>query len=290
MPAMVLEILISPKAAERNPWEMAFFGFIYASIALFLSLWIFEDNAGMVMVFLTVIACLYLMQSTLRMEEKKDITITQELPLLKEHGRALAFFMFLFIGFVIAFSVWYTVLPQETVSKAFNVQIKTIQQVNTLTSSVHGQAIQNQGLFTLILANNIKVLLFSILFAFFYGAGAIFILAWNASVVGVAIGEFARGAIGTVSGGLGLANIAIYFSSLSLGFFRYMIHGSLEILAYFTAALGAGIISIAVARHEFQEDKFKRILVDSVDLIVISVAILLVAALVEVYITPVFFS
>ena len=78
--------------------------------------------------------------------------------------------------------------------------------------------------------------------------------------------------------------------SFSLGFLRYMIHGSLEILAYFTAALGAGIISIAVARHEFADDKFKRILLDSVDLLVISVVILLAAALVEVYVTPVFFS
>jgi len=286
---MVLEILISPKAAERNPWEMAIFGFIYASIALFLAMWIFEDNAGLVMVFLTVLACLYLVQSTLRMEEKKDISIKQELPLLKEHGRALLFFMFLFLGFVIAYSFWYTVLPHETVSKAFNIQIKTIQSVNSLTSSVHGQAVQG-GLFNLILVNNIKVLMFSVLFAFFYGAGAIFILAWNASVVGVAIGEFARGAIGSLAGGFGLANIATYFSSFSLGFLRYMIHGSLEILAYFTAALGAGIISIAVARHEFADDKFKRILLDSVDLLVISVVILLAAALVEVYVTPVFFS
>ncbi|TAL57797.1 MAG: hypothetical protein EPN86_01335 [Nanoarchaeota archaeon] len=287
---MVLEILISPKAAERSPWEMAIFGFIYASIAMFLSLWIWEDNAGLVMVFLTVLACLYLVQSTLKMEEKKDIRMEHELPLLKEHGRALLFFMFLFVGFVIAYSFWYTVLPQDTVTKAFNVQIKTIQAVNTVTSSVAGQTVQNQNIFNVILINNLKVLMFSVLFAFFYGAGAIFILAWNASVVGAAVGEFARGALSAFSGGIGFGNIASYLASISLGFLRYMIHGSLEILAYFTAALGAGIISIAVARHDFQDDRFKKIVLDSLDLIIISVVILFAAALVEVYITPVIFS
>ncbi len=287
---MVLEILISPKAAERNPWEMIFFGFVYASIALFLAMWIFEENAGLVMVFLTVLACLYLMQSTLKLEEKKDIRIIKELPLLKEHGRALLFFMCLFIGFILAFSFWYTVLPQDTVSKAFNLQIKTIQQVNAMTSNLHGQVIQSQSLFNVIFLNNIKVLMFSVLFAFFYGAGAIFILAWNASVVGVAMGEMGRGALASLAGGFGFSSVVAYFSSLATGFMRYMIHGSLEILAYFTAALGAGIISIAVARHDFQEDRFKRILLDSVDLFVIAVIVLLGAALVEVYVTPLLFA
>src|SRR3989344_9605091 len=260
---MVLEVIIGPKAAERNPWEMAFFGFIYASIALFLSLWIFEKQASMVMVFLTVLACLYLIQSTLKLEEKKDIRIKEELPLLKEHARALTFFMFLFMGFTIAYSFWYIVLPQDTVATVFEVQSSTIQQVNTMTSAVNTHAIQSQSLLEMIFLNNIKVLMFSILFAFFYGAGAIFILAWNASVVGVAIGEFARGSIASVITTHGVGNTAVYFSSYLLGFLRYMIHGSLEILAYFIAGLGAGIISIAIARHDFSEDRFKKILLDS---------------------------
>lgn len=286
---MVLEVIIGPKAAERNPWEMLFFGFVYASIALFLSLWIFEKQASMVMVFLTVLACLYLIQSTLKLEEKKDIKFKEELPLLKEHARALSFFMFLFFGFTIAFAFWYVVLPQETVAKVFDVQIETIQAVNTMTSSLNTHAVQSSSLLELIFLNNIKVLMFSILFAFFYGAGAIFILAWNASVVGVAIGEFARGSIATFAGSAGLFSAATYFSSFALGILRYMMHGSLEILAYFMAALGAGIISIAVARHDFAEDRFRKILLDSVDLFVIAVIVLLSAALVEVYVTPVFF-
>ena len=53
---MVLESLINPIKAERKHWEVFVLGFIYSTMAIFLSLWIFRDHASLVMVFLTVIA------------------------------------------------------------------------------------------------------------------------------------------------------------------------------------------------------------------------------------------
>ena len=286
---MVLEILIGPRGAERRPWEMIFFGFLYASIAIFLARWVFQNNASLVMVFLTVIASLYLVQMTLKLEEKKDIKIKEERLLLKEHFKALAVFILLFLGYAFAFSFWYIVLPPNEVNTIFDVQIQTIQEVNRV-SSVSANAVQNAALFNVIFTNNIKVLLFCILFAFFYGAGALFILVWNASVVGTAMGSFVRSGIASMAQQVGLWNVAAYFQHYSLSLVRYLTHGSFEILAYFMAALGAGIISIAVVRHDFREGKFMHILFDSIDLIVMSILVLVVAALVEVYITPLFFS
>ena len=95
---MVLESLINPLKAEKQPWEMFFLGAVYTSIAILLSLWIFHEHASLVMVFLTVIATVPLIYSTIRIEEKKDIEIEDERILLREHGRALSFFMFLFWG------------------------------------------------------------------------------------------------------------------------------------------------------------------------------------------------
>lgn len=286
---MVLEILIGPRGAERNPWEMVFFGFLYASIAMFLSYWVFKEYTSLVMVFLTVLASLYLFQMTLKLEEKKDVNIAEETTLLKEHSKALFFLMFLFLGYTFAFSFWYTVLPDPLVNNMFNIQIETIQAVNTV-SSVNTNAIQNASLFNIIFSNNIKVLLFCILFAFFYGAGALFILVWNASVVGTAMGSFVRTGLASAAQNIGLFNIAGYLQHYSLSLLRYLTHGSFEILAYFMAALGAGIISIAVVRHDFREGKFIHILFDSLDLIVISVLVLVLAALIEVYVTPLFFT
>jgi stage II sporulation protein M len=68
-----------------------------------------------------------------------------------------------------------------------------------------------------------------------------------------------------------------------------MTHGIFEISAYFVAGLAGGIISIAVIRHDFGTKRFNHILLDSVDLILVSILFLLVAALIEVFITPVLF-
>jgi uncharacterized membrane protein SpoIIM required for sporulation len=57
-------------------------------------------------------------------------------------------------------------------------------------------------------------------FSLIFGAGAIFVLAWNASVIAAAVGIFSK-------------NIG----NLPLGIARYMIHGIPEITAYFVAAV-----------------------------------------------------
>jgi len=283
---MVLELLINPQKAEKTPWAMFFFGFVYASVGAFLSLWIFGKYASLVMVFLTVLACIYLLQGILAVEEEKDIAISKERTLLKEHGKALSLFMFLFLGFMAAYSLWYVLLPSGWVQNLYGAQIETIRQVNGMGT---GSAIDGTSRLGKIFFNNLKVLFFSILFAFFYGAGAVFILAWNASVVGAAIGNFVRTELATITKGIGLVAAGSYFSIYSLGLLRYMTHGLFEILAYFMAALGAGIISIAVIKHDVGSEKFTHIIIDSLDLIIISIAILFFAALVEVYITPVLF-
>jgi len=272
---MVFESLVNPKKAEKKPWKMFFIGLFYSSIAVLLSIWIFRDHASLVMVFLTVMASLYLIYGVLQLEEEKDIKIKEEKLLIKEHGKALSFFVFLFLGFVVSFSLWYVFLPSSLISDVFGVQQQTITEINT---KVTGEAIGTTSLVSKIFFNNIKVMIFCLLFSFFYGSGAIFILTWNASVIGTAIGSFVRGSI---SHG--------FFPIFSAGLLRYLTHGIPEIIAYFMAGLAGGIISVAVIRHEFGSERFKHILVDSVDLVTVAVFVLFLASLIEVFITPALF-
>ena len=144
-------------------------------------------------------------------------------------------------------------------------------------------------MFARIFFNNIQVLVFAVIFSFLYGVGAIFILTWNASVIAAAIGIFIKTGISEIASYVGLAKVAAYFKVVSLGLLRYSIHGIPEILAYFVAGLGAGIISVAVLRHGLEMDKFRKILFDSTNLFVIALVILTIAALLEVYVTPLMF-
>src|SRR3989338_7417376 len=265
---MVIESLINPFKAEKKPWELFFIGFFYCSIAIFLALWVFQSYASLVMVFLTVSAATPLMYYTIKLEEKKDLFITQEWMLLKEHSKALLFFIMLFFGITIAVALWYVLLPSDSVANLFNIQEKTISEINTRVTG----KVTSLDLFTKIFFNNIKVFIFCILFAFIYGIGAIFILTWNASVIGVAIGNFVRTEIAKYASYVGFAKIGGYFHVFSLGFLKYFIHGLPEILAYFTAGLAGSIISIAVIRHDYRTKKFEHIIIDSADLIIISIA------------------
>jgi uncharacterized membrane protein SpoIIM required for sporulation len=283
---MVLESIINPLLAEKKPFDLFFIGLLYTSIALFLSLWIFKEFASLVMVFLVTLACVPLVYSTIKIEEKKDLVINEEYKLLKEHGKALSYFMFLFAGITLAVAMWYTFLPNSLISTLFNVQQQTITDINT---DITGNAVAQISFFSKIFFNNIKVLVFCLLFSFVYGTGAIFILSWNASVIGVAIGNAIRTSVSYYSASLGAVGVGHYFQAISLGVLKYAIHGFPEILAYFIGGLAGGIISVAVIRHDFGTKKFEHILLDSTDLIILSVVFLVVAGLIEVFVTPLLF-
>jgi len=134
-----------------------------------------------------------------------------------------------------------------------------------------------------------KVLIFCILFSFLYGAGAIFILTWNASVIATAIGNFIRTNLAYYASKTGIVKYGFYLQITSLSLLRYLTHGIPEILAYFVGGLAGGIISVAVINERFGTKRFEKIVLDSSDLILLAVLLLIIAALIEVYVTPLLF-
>ena len=279
---MVLESLITPFKAKRKPSELFFLGFLYATAGIFLGNWIFKEHASLVMVFLTVLGCLPLLYGTLKQEEEQDIKIEGERRMLKEHSKIVIFFIFLFLGLTLAYTLWYIILPSSMVQSSFKIQTTTIQAINT---KIAGSYTSTRTM-TYILLNNMKVLIFCILFSFLYGAGAIFILTWNASVISAAIGNFIRTNLTAYASSAGFTKFAAYLQVISLGLLRYLLHGIPEIVAYFIAAIAGGIISAAVIKEKFGTKNFEKIVLDSANLILISIIILIIASLLEVFVTP----
>ncbi len=285
----MLEMLLSPKRGGKEPWMMFFIGVVYASLSLLLVNWIFSSDAvlakysGVLVVTFTVMFSLPFMYYLIKDEEEKDIEYEGMIRILKEHSKAIMALMWLFFGFIVAFSFWYILLAS---SQSFRAQIETYCLINRPSNfeecvSQYGveSAAKPTGFLTakerifMIFTNNIYVLIFTLVFSLIFGAGAIFVLAWNASVIAAAVGIFSK------------SNIA----SLPLGIMRYMIHGFPEIAAYFIGALAGGIVSVAIIKHDTKSEKFWGILQDSLNLIIIAVIILFLAALIEVFITPMLF-
>jgi len=186
---------------------------------------------------------------------------------------------FKFLNVVVSFSFLYLVLPASQTQTIFTAQLETIARV--VQGSPTGNYISSFSAFGSILSNNLKILILCIVFSFIYGAGAIFILTWNASVMAVAISSFIKYELLNVTTKFGILQIT------TVGLLKYLTHGIPEIMAYFVGALASGMISIAIIKHQHKNKKFKQLLRDSASLVAISVLLLVAAALVEVYITPI---
>lgn len=277
---MVLENIAS--TIDSRP-KLKFFlvGFLYLSIAMYIAIWKFSSHTGLAITFFTVLAAFPYFYSTIKKEEYIDFRSNEERKILKSHARILSYFLMFFIGIVVAVSFWSLILPNETVATTFDAQFDAIGVINP---SLAGKATTDVGLVSQskalidIFSHNLEILILCIFFSFIYGAGALFVLTWNASIVGVAIASFVK------------LQSAGWMTSIGYGILRFSIHGIPEILAFITAGFAGGIISVAVIRHHIFTKKSHTIILDSSLLIAISLLLLFLAALLEVFVTPAFVS
>ncbi len=285
---MMLEMIINPKEASKEPWKLFFVGLVYASLSLLLVHWFFAEDIvlsrflGMIVVTFCVMFSLPFMYYLIKQEEKEDEEVEGMIKVWEIHKDAVLAFVFLFLGFIIAFSFWYIILQNPSL---FNAQIGTYCAINnpgeniescisqhSFSNSLTGSSTRTVRLLS-ILENNIYVVIFTLIFSLIFGAGAIFVLAWNASVIAGAISIFSRYQI----------------KNIPLGVARYMIHGFPEIIAYFLTALAGGIFGVSIIRNGIKSKVFLRVVENTVILLFISITILVLAAFVEVYITPLLF-
>ena len=285
----MLEDIIHPKRTQKGPWKMFFIGLIYASLSLILVHWFFSQDpdlskaSGMMVVLFLIMFSLPYMYFIIKKEEKEDETVEGFKGVWNAHKDALYAFMWLFLGFVIAFSFWYIVLQDANL---LNFQLQTYCRINNPTDinacveqyvmgsdKLSGAVLKETRLLSII-ENNVYVMIFTLIFSLIFGAGAIFILIWNASVIAAAIGVFTKYSI----------------QEIPLGIARYMIHGLPEIGAYFVAALAGGIFGVGILRHGIKDERFYKVLQHSIMLLFIAIILILIGGIIEVYFTPVLFN
>ncbi len=286
----MLESLINPKRAEKGPWKMFFIGLLYASLSLLLVHFLFKADlvlskfSGLIVVLFCVMFSLPFMYYAIKHEELEDEEVEGFWGVWKVHSDAIYAFMWLFVGFIVAFSFWYIILQN---SNLLNAQIETYCSINSpgdinncvseysfKGKSISTNALTNGTRLLSIIGNNFGVMIFTLIFSLIFGAGAIFILAWNASVISAAIGIFT----------------SYNINEIPIGLLRYMIHGFPEITSYFITALAGGIFGIGIIRNGIGDKTFIKVLIHVVFLLFSAIIILIIAALIEVYFTPLLFK
>lgn len=266
----MFESILSLEEVEEKPWLMFVWAVVLASIAVLISAQIsyripmggqWFNLSGLFAVLFVIIPSAYYITLMIKREERMEEVAIRKFhrsSFWDKHGNYIMILLFFFAGLTVAFSVWAYALPGDF----FQVQSSKINQIQGVSGALaHGDF----GSFTRILNNNLQVTAFAFMFSLFFGAGAVFIITWNASILGVYISQLSRNILEIPWWGM-----------------FFLPHGIPEIGGYLLAGLSGGIISAAILRKN-DKKVLKVIILDSMKLLVVAVALIFLGAAIEVY-------
>ncbi|MGC8850731.1 MAG: stage II sporulation protein M [Candidatus Micrarchaeia archaeon] len=278
---MVLESLLSPENAERNPWEVFFLAFVFVTVGVWATDFLGGNCKGMLVNALIAIPAVPVILNLFNYEERSIEEGERFLGsrTLARHLPVVVTMVLFFVGMIFAFTFWYLALPPQKAASIFGTQIEELKTVSGVFGGYATYATQAsfQQAFETIFLHNLGVLALIIAFSVLYGAGAVFVLIWNASIIGVFIGNFAKQFV------LHAAPEYSIIAGVSAGFLGLVPHGTFELVSYLLGALGAGILSSAIIRKSYEHKTFSKVTYDIAKLVAWAVVVLAIGAGIEAY-------
>ena len=265
----MLESLLRPKNAEKNILDVFLIAVMFSFIGVAFAIQIFPEQASIFSISLITMMFMPFFQKFFEIEERRDYKLHKNI--FARHKQLFCVLGVFFLGMIVAMSFIYVFFPHAR--SAFSMQENWYKaQGKTLT----GYATSNAD-FYLFLANNTQVLLMVFVLSTMFGAGAIFILAWNASIIAVYLGFIINSLIKN-----GVSAQLAYFLGVPVGLGSIALHGIPEIAAYLTAALAGGILSVGMLREKLK-GHFEKIFADSLIFLAVAEVLIIIAAFVEAY-------
>ena len=291
---MVFESILGEAQIRRHPLYILFLSIAFSSISIWVSYFTFPESSSILSLAFITIGIMPVMFSIFTVEEEEEAEHPgSAATFIERHFDIIAIYSWFLIGLIFSYSMWYVVLPQKEASfclgegicmampakeKIFREQENTFNAFQSIrqdiatgkaTGAIGGGGTSFVDVFLLIFTNNASVFGLAVLFSFIFGAGAIFLLAWNGSFIGVVVGkEMLRSDV--------LSGMMIVVGLLP--------HGIPEFIAYFIGAIAGGIISAAISKKSYRKYEFEIIAKDVLVLIAIAYAILILGALIEAWI------
>ena len=256
----MIESLVNLREMEEKPYLAFVWAMIVNSVAVIFSTQVHSIGGigfGFFVVLFTIIPSVFFITMLIRREEEVEEAVIKSGggSFWENHGNDILILLYYFFGVTMSFAIWTFLLPTE----AFTIQLDKINEIRGTGAFLQTEAV------TGIFLNNLQVMLVAFIFSLVFGAGAIFIIVWNASVLGVYIGQ--------------LSKEIWHIPLVSLSFLP---HGIPEIAGYLSASLAGGIISAAMLRK--RKGIMRGILLDSLKLLLLGVALIALAAVIEVYV------
>ncbi len=266
---MVLESILNPRNASDKPWHVFVIAFLYTLVAIVVAHQLFPSQSSILSIALITILFVPFFQKLFELEERKEDAAAQKRlnkNLLTRHSASIMIFSAFFLGVVVAGTFAFMFLP---VDNAFSLQTSTLKAIS-------GNILEPTT-FSNIFLNNTQVMMLMFILSAIFGAGAVFILAWNASVISVFVGLFTESLTTQ-----GLGTTAAFIVGVPVGLSTLALHGVPEIVAYFVAGLAGGILSVGLIRENYRSAEFKLILKDALVFMAFAELLIIVAAFLEV--------
>ena len=201
-----------------------------------------------------------------------------------KYGDVILVYFFLFIGIFIGYLLLGLALSdsvrfEQVFSFQDNYVLKTkgisLTLLNEFFSTLPPVSLNQVGA---ILIKNLTVALIAFLLSFLYGASAIFLIVLNSSVFATFIVHIIK-----------LSGFSIAQITKILGIFS--LHLIPEVGGFLLAAIAGGVISKVVLSERKNPDVLRRVVRDATKLFIISIALIVVAAFIEVFVsTNLFFQ
>jgi len=312
----MIESLFNPgeireKASKRC--EVFLAGIIFSIVGILFAVSVVPPEAGaigigfLIVAFICIPAAPFFVQ-LFKIEEKEEIRKEDKLfskTLLTHHFDIIEIFVFFFLGVLVTSSFVYVIVPSGTSRRMFDDQARDLEAKGVITGQAT-EAVESPGMLTgevesrgenpgefgvgftfgEILANNLTVLALAFIFSFALGAGAVFLISWNASIIGVLVGKIAENPemLGLADTGNVVTN---YLVALPVTLLRLLPHGIFEFGAYFIGAIAGGILSAGVIQESVKgrKTKFKhlsQVIVDSGIYLIIAFILVIIGAAIEV--------
>lgn len=215
------------------------------------------DLEGLMAVLLITIGLTYPLTTYIRDRDNEELQESwDETSLLKRHLTEIEVYASVFFTVMLVFAAARQVLP----ATFFTVQTDVL-------STITGQA-TSQADFLTIVPINLQVMAVTFLLSLVFTGGLVFVLVWNASVLGTHIG----GLVGSI--------IQIPVATLP-----YLAHGFLEVAAFTLAGIAGSLLSLQVdhfyLKKTHDRENFIRATLDAFLLLGIAVVTVVIAGVIE---------
>ena len=256
---MVFEEILD-KIGKRKIYSL-FLGILYVLISYGTANLFFPNNISLAMIFLTTLLLIPSTAKLIGIEENIERRYGTS-KFLKKHYVLMEIFFFLFIGIFIGYILLGNYAPS---SVEYQMNFLKSQGVNLLNTKIEAVP-QLLGIFL----NNISVIVVAFVLSLFYGVGALFLIVLNASV----FASFVLNLLTTIS------------QQKAFGVLFVLLHFIPEVFGFLLAAIAGGVISKAIMKEKPWTEEFRNVLKDGTLLLLLSLVIILLAALIETFVTP----